>query len=188
MDDYKALCARIADLQKAKTPLVVAIDGPCGGGKTTLAFKLHKAFPDSVIVHADDFFLRPHQRTEERLKKPGGNMDRERLQEEVLQKVPLVEPFTYSSYDCQQDVTVPVRYEPRSLVIVEGSYSHHPDLKPSYDLLVFVDVDDDTQLDRLKMRVPAKLLPNFINQWIPLEHMYFDAFHIKENSDFVLNM
>ena len=128
------------------------IDGPCGGGKTTLAFKLHKAFPDSVIIHADDFFLRPHQRTEERLKEPGGNMDRERLQEEVLQKVPLGEPFTYSSYDCQQDVMVPVRYEPRSLVIVEGSYSHHPDLKPSYDLLVFVDVDADTQLDRLKMR------------------------------------
>ncbi len=188
MGDYQALCARIADFQKAKTPLVVAIDGPCGGGKTTLASKLHKAFPDSVIVHADDFFLRPMQRSEERRKQPGGNMDRERLQEEVLSKVPLGKPFTYSRYDCQQDVMVPVQYEPRSLVIVEGSYSHHPDLKPSYDLLVFVDVDANTQLDRLKKRVPAKLLPNFINQWIPLENRYFDAFDIKANSDFVLTM
>ena len=31
----------------------------------------------------DDFFLRPEQRTEERLKEVGGNVDRERFLEEV---------------------------------------------------------------------------------------------------------
>lgn len=61
----------------------LAIDGPCGSGKTTLAALLTQLY-DCPVFHADDFFLRPEQRTPERFAQPGGNLDRERLREEVL--------------------------------------------------------------------------------------------------------
>ena len=62
---------------------VLAIDGPCGSGKTTLAALLARLY-DCPVFHADDFFLRPEQRTPARFAEPGGNLDRERLLEEVL--------------------------------------------------------------------------------------------------------
>ena len=64
-------------------PLIAAIDGRCASGKTTAAELLQKQF-GWTVVHADDFFLRPEQRTPERYAEPGGNLDRERLREEVL--------------------------------------------------------------------------------------------------------
>ena len=49
----------------------------------------------------DDFYLQPHQRTEERLAEPGGNVDRERFLQEVL--IPLHEGHdaVYRVFDCQ---------------------------------------------------------------------------------------
>ena len=69
---------KIHKLQKGQAPLVIAIDGRCGAGKTTLAQNLSQELSCSVI-HLDHFFLRPQQRTPERLKQSGGNFDRERF-------------------------------------------------------------------------------------------------------------
>jgi len=55
--------------QTANRPFLIAIDGCCGSGKTTLANKLAKELNASVF-HMDDFFLQPHQRTEKRLSEP----------------------------------------------------------------------------------------------------------------------
>ena len=41
--------------QKPTKPLVLALDGRCGSGKTTLAAQLAERFPQSITVHTDDF-------------------------------------------------------------------------------------------------------------------------------------
>ena len=46
--------------------IVIAIDGRCASGKTTLANKLAQHFHANVF-HMDDYFLRKEQRTKERL-------------------------------------------------------------------------------------------------------------------------
>ena len=43
-------------------PLVVAIDGRCASGKSTLAAKLQQGL-HCPVFSLDDFFLRPQQRT-----------------------------------------------------------------------------------------------------------------------------
>ncbi len=48
----------------------LAIDGPCASGKSTLAKTLADIYR-CPVVHMDDFFLQPHQRTPERLAQPG---------------------------------------------------------------------------------------------------------------------
>lgn len=52
-------------------PLLVAIDGQCASGKTTLGEMLARRF-DCNLFHMDDFFLRPEQRTKNALRKWAG--------------------------------------------------------------------------------------------------------------------
>ena len=77
-----ALKNQIRNLIAKKKFSVLAIDGPCASGKSTLAEQLSKEF-DCVLIHTDDFFLRPEQKTPERLAEIGGNFDRERFFEDV---------------------------------------------------------------------------------------------------------
>ncbi len=65
-------------------PLLVAIDGRCASGKSTLAKDLQKQL-DCNVIHMDDFYLQEHQRTTRRLREPGENVDYERFETEVLQ-------------------------------------------------------------------------------------------------------
>ncbi len=71
--------ARIETLLAERDCVFVAIDGPCTSGKTTFAAMLNRRFGGNVL-HMDDFFLRPEQRTPERFAEPGGNVDRERFE------------------------------------------------------------------------------------------------------------
>ena len=74
-------------------PFLIAIDGRCGAGKTTLSIALRNAIerripkPVVTVIHMDDFYPRPDQRTDERFKSPGGNVDHERFLAEVLEKL-----------------------------------------------------------------------------------------------------
>lgn len=86
-----------------RSPFLIAIDGRCAAGKTTFAEKLSSIMECSVI-HMDHFFLRPEQRTKERLAQAGGNVDRERFMEEVLKPLKAGKAFTYRSFDCPSDV------------------------------------------------------------------------------------
>ena len=64
--------AHIEALLAERDHVLVAIDGPCASGKTMLAATVNKRFGGNVL-HMDDFFLRPEQRTPERFAQPGGN-------------------------------------------------------------------------------------------------------------------
>ena len=59
---------------RQEKPLLVAIDGRCASGKSTLAKDLQKQL-DCNVIHMDDFYLQEHQRTTKRLREPGGNVD-----------------------------------------------------------------------------------------------------------------
>ena len=170
------------------SPLIIAIDGRCGAGKTTLASILQQQL-GAVVISADDFFLRPEQRTPERFAQPGGNMDRERLAEEVL--IPLREgrPFSYRPFDCHTlTLGEPIQVETSPLIIVEGSYSCHPDLWDYYDLHVFVDVVPDEQIARITRREGAEKAEVFKARWIPLEERYFSHYGVQEKCDAVIRL
>lgn len=184
----QALLKQIEYRLNNDTPTVIAIDGRCGGGKTTLATLLKERF-SAVVISVDDFFLRPEQRTPERFAQPGGNMDRERLWEEVLLPLSRHQTFTYHPFDCHTlSLSDPVAVEPALLTIVEGSYSCHPELWDFYDLHVFVDVDKDEQLRRITLRNGADMANIFAERWIPMEERYFTAFEIAKYCEMVVRL
>lgn len=166
--------------------LILAIDGPCASGKTTLAAEIATKF-DCNVIHLDDFFLQPDQRTDERLSEIGGNFDRERFAYEVL--TPLREgiAFSYRPWDCSEgSLGAPIAVQPKRLTVIEGSYSHHPALE-GIALRVFLEIDREQQVHRLLQRDPKKIT-RFLEEWIPKEDAYFRAFQIREKADLVLTV
>lgn len=174
--------------QKKQGSLLVAIDGRCASGKTTMAAYLQEKLHCSVIP-MDDFFLQPHQRTPRRLQEPGGNVDYERFLTEVMENLQKGRNFTYRPFDCQQMALaqeVRVEIEKSPIVIVEGSYSGHPKLWDFYDIHLFMTTDKETQMQRILRRNGEERASVFAEKWIPLEEKYFSGCQIEEKSEYCI--
>lgn len=175
--------AASCDCPLSDKPYIIAIDGMSGSGKSTFAELLHETFPESNLFHMDDYFLQPSQRSEERLSEIGGNVDYERFSDEILKHLNNINGLSYHKYDCStqtlgEEIAVP--WKP--LVIIEGSYSHHPFFDNDYNLRVFLEISDTEQRERILKRNGEMMLERFVSEWIPKENTYFQKFKIKENA------
>ena len=118
--------------QKPTRPLVLALDGRCGSGKTTLANALAAQLPGCTLLRTDDFYLPPARRSPDWAHTPCANMDLTRLRDEALRPAYAGQPVAYRAYSCREGAFLPPAQLPaQPLVILEGSYSHHPLLRPS---------------------------------------------------------
>lgn len=170
----------------SRKPLIlIAIDGKSGSGKSTLANRLQEQF-GGMIFHMDDFFLRPEQRTKERLMETGGNVDYERFAQ-VLSQIGTGEAIRYQAYDCKSQILKPARYIPcERLNFIEGSYSQHPYFGDCYDLKIALDIGEKEQKQRILSRNGAAMWERFEKEWIPKENEYLEKFRIFEKSDLKL--
>lgn len=167
-------------------PAILAIDGRCASGKTTLGSQLAVEW-GADLIHMDDFFLRPEQRTPERFAQPGENIDHERFLEEVLQPLRAGGPFSYRPYRPHEGrYEDPIRVVPEAVTIIEGSYACHPKLRDYYDLRIFLDVDPEEQMRRITARSSPEIAESFRNRWIPLEELYFTSLNVREVCDMII--
>lgn len=191
-EDYAQLLpvfARIDALLEEKERVIVAIDGNSGAGKSTLAALLEKAYDGATLVHMDDFFLQMHQRTKARFETPGGNVDHERFLGEVLAPMRRGEGFIYRPLDCARMAIGEGRESiPGQLCIVEGSYSLHPELERAYDLRILLCISPAAQAERILRRNGPQMLGRFINEWIPMENLYFEATQIEKRCDALIGV
>lgn len=179
----KTIQTRIETLCERKDLVLAAIDGRCGSGKSTLAAALAERMPVNVF-HMDDFYLRPEQRTEERFREPGGNVDYERFEQEVMMPLRKGTAFSYRPFDCRTfTLAEPVEVTPAVVNIIEGSYSCRPTLYSFYDLRIFLTVDPEEQLRRIQKRNGAEKAQMFQKRWIPLEEQYFTQVPVQERCD-----
>ncbi len=181
-----ALEKRLADTGRA----VLALDGNCASGKTTLASLLAPLY-DANVFHMDDFFLPFALRTPKRLKTPGGNVHYERFQREVLEGLLTGEPFAYGAFDCHTGETRAVAVTPRPVALIEGSYALHPAFDSAYEALdavrALLTLPPGEQESRIEARDGAASLSRFRNEWIPLENRYFEAYHKTRANRLVLS-
>ena len=169
-------------------PVVLAIDGGSASGKTTLSDLLASTY-DCTVFHMDDFFLRPEQRTPERYAEVGGNVDRERFLNEVLEPLSKGEVVNYRKFHCaSMMLEKPIPITPQKLVVIEGAYSMHPELSDYYDLSVFLDISPELQRERILRRNDPQMAERFFNTWIPLEEKYFSELNIKEQCDIMISI
>ena len=165
---------------------IIAIEGGSASGKTTLGRFLKEKY-DCNVFHMDDFFLRPEQRTPERLAEAGGNVDRERFLSEVL--IPLSEgrEVCFRRFNCsRQELEAPLAVTPKRLNFVEGAYSMHPSLEKYYDFSLFIDISPEKQRERILVRNSEQQAKRFFEEWIPYELRYFSETNIKDRCKMII--
>ena len=185
--EYSLLLRRIQDVASKRGSAIIAIDGRCGSGKTTLAEQLKKDLNCNVF-HMDDFFLRPEQQTPARLSCPGENIDHERFLSEILLPLQDLQPFSYQPYRCKEfKLGTPVQVSVNQINVIEGAYACHSALWRYYDLRIFLSVTPEEQMQRINRRNRPKTAARFFEQWIPLEESYFKSFNIASRCDLRLH-
>ena len=57
----------------------------------------------------------------------------------------------------------------------------HPYFGDIYDVKVWIQVDGNVQIERIRKRNGEEKLQRFINEWIPMENHYARAFEIAKS-------
>lgn len=184
--DYFPVLAEIYRLMQRKEPVVIAIDGRCGSGKTYLAGVIGKLFSCN-ICHMDDFYMPLEQRRKNWKEIPGGNMDLKRFLTEVLRPIRTGHQAVYRPYDCKKNnIGEAAELSFGRLTVVEGSYSRHPLLAAEYDLVIFLTCSREEQRRRLQAR-EGDYFAVFENQWIPMEENYLSRYSIETGSHLIVD-
>jgi uridine kinase len=163
-----ALDAVLAATSTPGRPVLVAVDGVDGSGKTTFATDLALAFEHSgrsvVVVHLDDFHQSRELRHRQGWDSPIGYVedttDLAAFRRCVLDPL---DPFeaagpraiTPKAFDHRTDLAVttpPVAVPADGVVIIEGLFLHRDELVDRWDVSVFLDVPLALSVGRMALR------------------------------------
>lgn len=178
---------KLVNDKKLSGQVVISIDGPCGGGKTTIAKMIEEELGYNIL-HMDDFYLPFDKRDKNWMNIIAGHMDYDRLIENVLKPYKEKKQTNYISYDCHSDKylqEIPIDLD--KFLVIEGSYTSNPILDKYVSAKIFVDIDKVEQVKRLTKRNPS-VVDKFLSMWVPFENRYFDELKIKDISDLVINV
>ncbi len=160
-----------------------ALDGPGGGGKTTLAAQLASDLGATVI--SMDSFLLPE--TKHRVSAIAKNYDLDRFYEEVTEPILDGKDINYRTMDLETGVlgSERVNIPAERKVIIEGVYSMELSFRDSYDFTIFVDAPKESLMARaFSLESGAK---SWLDKWLEGEETYFVAQHPKLAATLVLD-
>jgi para-aminobenzoate synthetase len=179
----------VADVRRLQTgrarPLLVAIDGASGSGKSVLA-ALVAARLGAALVPVDDFFAAQLADADWDARTPAERaadaLDWRRLRAEAL--VPLLAgwPARWHPFDFSAGARPDGSYgfstraegrEPKRVVLVEGAYACRPELADLIDWSVLVDAPVEVRHRRLARRENPQFLAAWHARWDAAERWYF---------------
>ncbi len=139
-----------------KTPLVIAIAGGSGSGKTTVAQAiLNRVGKDRIAYLPHDAYYKDLKELP-RIQRDQVNFDHPNSLEtslliEHIRRLKLYEPVFLPVYDFTNHTRTDrtIRVEPKRVIIVEGILIFaEPDLRSLFDVKIFVDTDSDLRFIR----------------------------------------
>jgi uridine kinase len=170
------------------SPVLIGIDGLGGAGKTSLAASISEARPDTQVVHGDDFYGPEERDWRSWTPRQGYEryFDHQRLAAELLRPLRRGEPRRFQRYAWGRKALADwVDVAPRGLVLVEGVYLLRPELRPLWDLTVFIDVPGRIGAARLHARGENE--QGWIERWIAAENHYELAHNPAGAADLVVS-
>ncbi len=165
--------------------MLVGIAGGTGSGKTTLAEKIHQAFPGSVLISQDSYYKDlSHLPFEERAK---ANFDHPHsLEFSLLRKhllelkngQPIEQPtYSFHHHAREQRTTL---VQPTEIILVEGILLlASPEVRDLFDIKIFVDTDDDVRILRRierDMKERSRDFASIRNQYLETVKPMHDTF------------
>ena len=196
MDDAAAtLTARIHDLvreqEHAHTPVLVALDGRSGAGKSRLARAVGEIV-GALVIDGDDFYAGGTDGSWDAMSpeaKVGRAIDWRR-QRGVLESLRRRRRVVWRPYDWEADdgsLGAPVSGGPADVVILDGAYSARPELADLLTLRVVLEVPRDVRRARLLRREGARYRAEWEARWTDAEDLYFGARMPRPAFDLVID-
>lgn len=179
-------------------PIVVAIDGGSGAGKSSLATLIQKQL-DVALIPLDDFYSAhiPDQQweaftPEEKLEHI---FNWKRLRQQVIEPLLQGDVARWHAFNFEAgphlDGTYPMQDEfkqqaPAAVILIEGAYSASPALTYLVDISILVDIPVNIRHARLAAREDHDFLTRWHAFWDPVEDFYFNHVRPKDTFDIVL--
>jgi uridine kinase len=171
--------AAVAALAAARSGLTtfVGIDGPGGAGKSTLAVRIARAVPATVVVGVDDFW---GPRIAE--------WDWPRFIAQVRDPLLAGRVARYQRWDWDRDEGAEWHeVAPGRLVVVEGVSATRDEARMPWQLRIWVDTDPDIRRVRAMERDGAARLAQWADVWTASEQAYLAAQHPQRRADLVVS-
>jgi len=158
--------SQIKDLNKKSTkPILVAIDGRSGAGKSTIAKQIASRL-NGIAISSDDFWIGGSDEEWDKCtpqEKSDRAIDWKRIRTEVLE--PLLE----------------------GKPAVWRSFNSRPELQDIIDLSILVEISEDTnRRERLIKREGKDYMSSWHKRWDPAEDYYFSSVRPKSSFDIII--
>lgn len=185
---------RIRQLIKEKnSPVLVALDGKSGTGKSTIAKQLAEIL-GGVEINSDNFWSGgPNEEWDKKTpeQKSDKAIDWQRLRSELL--IPLLsgKVAKWHSFDWEKGQGLSpteIINNPSQLIILDGAYSSRPELQDLIDLSILVEVSDDhNRRQRLIARENEGYMKDWHSRWDVAENYYFSKVRPRNSFDLIIN-
>jgi uridine kinase len=196
--DLRAAIDAIERLRHERTPIIVAIDGGSGAGKSTIAASLAREV-HAVVVSQDDFYSAhiSDEGWEARsiAARVSDVIDWQRVRG-VLVALRSRQRATWRLIDFEAGVRPDGTYsmsdqfasrEPSDVILLDGAYSASPAVEDLVDLTVLIDVPLGERHRRLDRREDAAFLRDWHARWDPVEAYYFTHVRPRASFDIVIS-
>ena len=174
------LTAALFDLCKGSSRPIIAIDGPAGAGKTTLAEHLSAALSlkyKCTTIHMDDLYNGweapfDHHFTDALTAACTSHQQSKR--------------YSLSHFDWSKSEYGAAREMPQAdLLILEGVGASHSLIRPFLTASIWIDIEPSQGLQRVLTR-DGEAIASHMQNWLTQQEGLFDEHHSMSAADFVL--
>lgn len=174
-------------------PVLIAIDGGSGAGKTAVVDEVHRYLPEAATVQCDDFFAAGVALSDwQQMSVPeraARCIDWRRLRSEALYPLSRRRRASWRLFDFSSPsglAAETVTVEPASIVLVDGIYSGRPELADLVTLTVLVDAPVELRRARHNAREGGD--ESWWHQiWDPAEEHYLSTVRPPTAFDLVVD-
>jgi len=174
------LIAALLDLCSQKNHPVIAIDGPAGAGKTTLAHEIFLALSPKMsvnVIHMDDLYDGWENALTD---------DLTQFLQYLSAQHQSQEPAKLSRYNwASSSFDPPEVIAPADLLILEGVGSGDKSLQDQFAALIWIDIDPELGVQRVIHR-DGQGVRIQMQKWLGIQQQYFSQHSTREKADFIL--